>query len=71
MGRESDDKRETILTAFEAAEIIRVAFGKAGWRWKVRGSFTAAQVVAALWVAQRESGKEKLGELIRWARRML
>jgi len=71
LGREIDDKRETILTAFEAAEIIRVAFGKEGWRWKVRRSFTAAQVVAALWVAQRESGKEKLGELIRWAGRML
>ena len=66
-----EGKRETILTAFEAAEIIRVAFGKEGWRWKVRGRYTAAQVVAALWVAQRESGKERLGELIRWAGRML
>ena len=65
------DRNETILTAFEAAEIIRVAFGKEGWRWKVRGRYTAAQVVAALWVAQRESGKERLGDLIRWAGRML
>ena len=66
-----EGKRETILTAFEAAEIIRVAFGKEGWRWKARGRYTAAQVVAALWVAQRESGNEVLGELIRWAGRML
>ena len=65
------DRNETILTAFEAAEIIRVAFGKEGWRWKVRSRYTAAQVVAALWVAQRESGSERLGELIRWAGRML
>ena len=65
------DGNETILTAFEAAEIIRVAFGKEGWRWKARRRYTAAQVVVALWVAQRESGEEGLGELIRWARRML
>lgn len=35
------DRGTTILTAFEAAEIIRVAFGKEGWRWKVRSRFTA------------------------------
>lgn len=64
------DKGETILTAFEAAEIIRVAFGKEGWRWKVRGRYTAAQVVAALWVAQNDSGKERLRDLIRWAWRL-
>ena len=65
------DRGETILTAFDAAVIIRTAFGKEGWRWKARSRYTAAQVVAALWVAQRESGEEGLGELIRWARRML
>lgn len=63
--------RETILTPFEAAAIIRAAFGKEGWKVKARNGFTAANLVAALWVAQRESGKERLGDLIRWARRML
>ena len=61
---------ETVLTAFEAAEIIRVAFGKEGWRWKVRSRYTAAQIVAALWVAQNDSGKERLRDLIGWAWRL-
>lgn len=64
------DRGDTILSAFEAAAIIRTAFGKEGWLWKARNRYTAAQVVAALWVAQRESGKERLGELICWAGRM-
>ena len=55
-----EGKRETILTAF----------GNEGWRWKARRSFTAAQVVAALWVAQNDSGKERLRDLIRWAWRL-
>ena len=64
-------KGETILTAFEAAAIIRAVFGKESWKMKARNGFAAATLVAALWVAQRESGKERLGDLIRWAGRMV
>ena len=63
-------KRETVLTAVEAAAVIRTAFGKSGWQVRVRDGFEAATLVAALWVAQNETGKERLRELIRWAREM-
>ena len=61
---------ETILTVQEAAAIIRTAFGKEEWKQRARGSFEAATLVAALWVAQNDSGEERLGALIKWARRM-
>ena len=63
-------KRETILTAVEAATVIRTAFGKAGWQVRARNCFDAATLVAALWVAQNETGRDQMRELIRWAREM-
>lgn len=63
-------KCETILTVHQAAAIIRTAFGKEEWMVRARGSFEAATLVAALWVAQNDSGKERLRDLIGWARRM-
>ena len=63
-------KAETILTVHEAAAIIRGAFGKAEWTARAWDGINAAGLVAALWVAQNDSGKERLGDLIRWARRM-
>lgn len=62
---------ETILTVHQAAAIIRTAFGKEEWMVRAGGSFEAATLVAALWVAQNDSGKERLRDLIRWAWRML
>ena len=64
-------KSETILTVQEAAAIIRTAFGDENWRKRARGCMEAATLVAALWVAQNDSGKERLRDLISWARRML
>jgi hypothetical protein len=61
---------ETILTVREAAGIIRTAFGKEEWTIRARGSMEAATLVAALWVAQNESGKERLRDLIGWAWRL-
>ena len=61
---------ETILTVQQTAAIIRTAFGKEEWTIRARGSFEAATLVAALWVAQNDSGKERLRDLIRWAWRM-
>ena len=61
---------ETILTVQQAAAIIRTAFGKDEWEQRARGSMEAATLVAALWVAQNDSGKERLRDLISWAWRL-
>ena len=61
---------ETILTVQQAAAIIRTAFGKEDWKQRARGSMEAATLVAALWVAQNDSGKERLRDLIGWAWRV-
>jgi len=61
---------ETILTVQQAAAIIRTAFGKEEWKARARGSMEAATLVAALWVAQNDSGKERLRDLIGWAWRL-
>ena len=58
------------MTVFEAAGIIRTAFGKEDWKQRARGSMEAATLVAALWAAQNDSGKERLRDLIRWAWRL-
>ena len=63
-------RSETILTVHQAAAIIRTAFGKEEWTIRARGSFEAATLVAALWVAQNDSGKERLRDLIGWAWRL-
>lgn len=63
-------KSETILTVQQAAAIIRTAFGKEDWKQRARGSMEAAMLVAALWVAQNDSGKERLRDLIGWAWRL-
>ena len=61
---------ETILTVQEAAAIIRTAFGKEGWMVRARGCMEVATLVAALWVAQNDSGRKRLRDLIAWAWRL-
>ena len=61
---------ETILTVQQAAAIIRTAFGKEDWKQRARGSMEAATLVAAIWVAQNDSGKKRLRDLIGWAWRL-
>ena len=61
---------ETILTVQQAAAIIRTAFGKEDWNQRARGSMEAATLVAAIWVAQNDSGKKRLRDLIGWAWRL-
>ena len=67
MGR---PRGEMVLTAQQAAAIIRTAFGKEEWKARARGSMEAATLVAALWVAQNDCGKERLRDLIGWAWRL-
>lgn len=58
------------LTPEDAAALIRTAFVSEGWRVRMRNTFKATEIVAALWVAREETGKERLGDLIWWARRL-
>ena len=58
------------LTPEDAAALIRTVFGSESWRVRMRNTVKAAEIVAALWVAREETGKERIGDLIRWAWRM-
>ena len=69
-GKATRTSKETVLTVHQAAAIIRTAFGKEDWKTRARGSMEAATLVAALWVAQNDSGKERLRDLIGWAWRL-
>lgn len=69
-GKARRTRKETVLTVQEAAAIIRTAFGKEEWMVRARGNFEAATLVAALWVAQNDSGKKRLRDLIGWAWRL-
>ena len=50
----------------------RAAFGRSGWRepfqkGKTVNDLNACDVVTALWMARRETRKNRLGDLLRWA----
>lgn len=59
-----------MLAPEDAAALIRTAFGEREWQRRVTRTIAATNLVAALWVARRETGKERLGDIIRWAREM-
>ena len=66
-------KRMTEIQLIEpddAAVVIRTVFGQRGWQTRARGAFTANTIVAALWVAKRECGSERMRDILKWARQM-
>ena len=59
-----------LLEPEDAAVVIRTAFGSGQWQRRARKAFRVTDLVAALWVARRECGSEKLGDAVRWANQM-
>lgn len=47
-----------LLEPEDAAAVIRTAFGQNGWQVRARNTFKVHTLVSALWVAQREIGRE-------------
>ena len=54
----------------DAASYIRTAFGKEGWRKKIRRTMYASNLVSALLVGQQACGSDRLGNVIKWAQEM-